>query len=118
MKIHDKYVDMFTEAYLEAAFWTEEQEIGSEPTFFDIDPHALTKVLKDCADFQEQNAQLLENLDDSQCGHDFLLTRNGHGVGFQDRGYPKVVANALSASCDTFGEVWVELGDDGKVYGF
>lgn len=45
---------------------------------------ALTAFIED-----EENWRLLQmaGSDASQTGHDFILTANGHGVGFWDRGY-------------------------------
>lgn len=52
-------------------------------------------------------------------GHDFALTRNGHGVGFWDRdseGLPHVLGAALTGVCKGFPERNLYIGDDGKVY--
>lgn len=52
-------------------------------------------------------------------GHDFALTRNGHGVGFWDReheGLPRELGEALSKVCESFGEFNLYLMDDGKAY--
>lgn len=55
-----------------------------------------------------------ENMEDSQIGHDFTLTRNGHGVGFWDRGLGEV-GDKLTALCKPFGEVSAYVGDDNKI---
>ena len=52
-------------------------------------------------------------------GHDFAMTRNGHGAGFWDRdneGLPRVLGEALTRVCDGFGEANLYIGDDGKAY--
>ena len=53
-------------------------------------------------------------------GHDFALTRNGHGSGFWDReseGLPKFLGGALARVCQKkFHECNLYTGDDGKVY--
>ena len=53
-------------------------------------------------------------------GHDFALTRNGHGVGFWDReseGLPKFLGDALTRVCHKkFNECNLYIGDDGNVY--
>lgn len=52
-------------------------------------------------------------------GHDFALTRNGHGCGFWDRdseGLPKVLGDALTKVCEGFGEANLYVADNGKVY--
>ena len=105
----------FVTAYLEAMFWTEEDEL-SDKDFADLSDEAMAQVQADCDRFQEENEANLSDLDDAQCGHDFWLTRNRHGVGFRDRGYPKGQADALTNSANAAGEVWVYVGDDGKVW--
>lgn len=47
----------------------------------------------------------------AQCGHDFALTRNGHGAGFWDRGYGDV-GDRLTDAARAYGEHSV-LTDDG-----
>lgn len=49
--------------------------------------------------------------DFAQHGHDFALTRNGHGAGFWDRGYGEV-GERLSESARIYGEHSV-ITDDG-----
>lgn len=48
-------------------------------------------------------------------GHDFYLTRNGHGVGFWDRDLGEV-GDWLTAMTKPFREASLYLGDDGNVY--
>ena len=52
-------------------------------------------------------------------GHDFALTRNGHGVGFWDRdseGLPRVLGEALTRVCKGFPARDLYIGDDGRAY--
>ena len=52
-------------------------------------------------------------------GHDFALTRNGHGVGFWDRvndGLPRVLGDALTKVCKGFPPRDLYVGDDGRAY--
>jgi hypothetical protein len=56
----------------------------------DLAPATLEKIKADCAAFQAQAADLLTEAAGrgyslARAGHDFWLTRNGHGVGFWDR---------------------------------
>lgn len=52
---------------------------------------------------------------ESNAGHDFWLTRNGHGAGFWDRDLGDV-GDKLSEASKAAGEVDLYVGDDGKVY--
>lgn len=49
----------------------------------------------------EENWRLLQLSGSSaeQTGHDFILTANGHGTGFWDRGYDTGLGRALSDAC-------------------
>jgi hypothetical protein len=53
-------------------------------------------------------------------GHDFWLTRNGHGAGFWDRNYnPSPLYYAcqnLSGAAKAWGEASLYVGDDGLLY--
>lgn len=119
-------LDRFARAFFEAALWSssdESDDSGGEPldknhSVSDIDEHSLAGLAAECERFQEENATDLEDLDSSQSGHDFWLTRNRHGAGFWDRGYPKDQAQRLTDASHAYGEVDLYLGDpdeDGEV---
>lgn len=118
-------LDDFTAAYIVAALWSttdNADETGGEPldanySVDDIAPESLVKMVADCAAFQAEHADLLARAgDDAQNGHDFWLTRNGHGAGFWDRGYPDPVGDALSEAARRCGAVDLEVGDDGRIH--
>ena len=52
---------------------------------------------------------------DEQIAHDFWLTRNGHGVGFWDRGLGKL-GDLLTDAAKTYGSADLYIGDDGLIY--
>jgi len=118
-------MDAFTRGYLECALWSsndESDESGGEPldanySVEDFAPEALAEAEKDCADFQEANAADLETTgaDDERNGHDFWLTRNGHGAGFWDRGYGEV-GERLTKASKVYGGVDLYVGNDGMVH--
>lgn len=125
-----KYDD-FTKGYLEALFWIgildDEKfenysvESGTGLTLADVDPKALEEIISDCADFQSANAEQLDKYEDisghdlSYAGHDFFLTRNGHGTGFWNRGIGEI-GEALTKAAEVYGTQGLYLGDDGKLY--
>lgn len=126
-------LDEFTEAYVECALWSSsdgdddrslgEGDSGSTDrncrfmTVDDITDDTLAEMVDDCKAFQESFAGLLEQAGNaSRNGHDFWLTRNRHGAGFWDRGYPSDVANALTEHSHAYGSYDLYVGDDGKVY--
>lgn len=127
----------FIAGYLEAALWsssdTRPGEDGGE-TYINLDEYdwadeAAEKLRADCHDFMQRYGRLLERYVRARivssaeytawecAGHDFWLTRNGHGTGFWDgRG---VVGEFLTKRCDwqtEFGGIDLYLGDDEKVY--
>lgn len=51
----------------------------------------------------------------AQMGHDFFLTRCGHGVGFWDRGLGEL-GDRLTEISGEFGDSSLYVGDDGKIY--
>lgn len=117
-------LDLFTRAYIEAAFWSsndESDESGGEPLDVNYGPEDLTvesldKMIEDCRKFQDENAGLLAQAGSSeQNGHDFWLTRNGHGTGFWDRGYPENIGQGLTDAADKYGEVYLYV-NRGKIY--
>lgn len=121
-------LDHFAKAYLEAAFFTDEERLKEEAEESGLDPdehdfewslEAVQSAKDDCDKFQQQAQALLDQAGDvEQNGHDFWYTRNGHGVGFWDRGYPEEVSDALDEICKRFGEKTTYLGNDGQIYFF
>jgi len=91
----------------------------------DIDPETLEQMSRDCAEFQRQNAADLaqyamngkEWSAEAQGGHDFWLSRNGHGAGFFDRdNLPEDARERLQEAAQQWGEVYLYVGDDGKIH--
>lgn len=138
-------LDEFTMAYIEAALWSSLDERNFDdngsplpnaqyPDFLngsfdwgDFSPETLQQIIADCTKFQSDNAALIAEaveLGDYasrewsvavRSGHDFWLTRNGHGVGFWDRGLGNV-GDTLSEAATAYSEVSIYVGDDGLLY--
>lgn len=118
-------LDAFTRAYIEAALWStndESDESGGEPldanySIDDIAPETMEMIVEDCADFQKRFGDLLSeiSLDDGQAGHDFWLSRNGHGAGFFDLDVDEEfehVRDALQDAAESYGEFDLYVGDE------
>jgi len=111
--------------YLEAALWSSGEEFDGY-SISDIDESSINSAREDIKKFLSdlKNAGLLDNLmsemNPSGVGHDFWLTRNGHGAGFWDRDLGEVngkdLGDAVTEVCKTFGEKWPYVGDDKKIY--
>ena len=118
-------MDTFTQAYIEAALWStndESREDGGDPldqnyTVEDIAPETLVKIEADCKKFLD-DAKIVACIGDrvAHAGHDFWLTRNGHGCGFFDGDWPEPDCDYLTDRAHSFGEVYLYVGDDGKIY--
>jgi hypothetical protein len=87
----------------------------------DLNAEALASLTSDAHDFYEAHVADLRasTLDMSQLGHDFWLTRNGHGAGFWDHGHISDEADpALARLTDAskpYGEQSLIVADDGKI---
>lgn len=89
----------------------------------DISDSALKSIEKDCTTFMalaspflaEEN--LLSRFDlEEKAGHDFWLTRCGHGSGFWDGDWTEPAATVLTQIAKDFGNLDPYVGDDNKIY--
>lgn len=105
----------FLQAYVECAAWSSMDDEGKplDQTDAVFAPETLATFQADCQKFLEEN-DVSEN-GESQAGHDFWLTRNGHGCGFWDGDWP-ITGDTLSAASKAYGEVCLYIGDDGLIY--
>ncbi len=124
--------DEFTEAYIICALWasTDDQmpygmPLDDKYDRGDIDREILQRMITDCRNFQMRWQHLLidDNLlvdsctPEEQGGHDFWLTRNGHGAGFWDGDWKKEVGEFLTAYSKKVGGYALYVGDDDKIHG-
>lgn len=123
--------DEFTLAYIECALWStndESNEAGGDPLEDNYGPEdiageTLETMLADCKRFQEENADDIDDGPDDgdynsweRAGHDFWLTRNGHGAGFWDGDWEEAAGERLTEASKAFGEVYLYVGDNGTIY--
>jgi hypothetical protein len=127
--------DPFMNGYFECLFFTEEDSLseswleayGEEPedddygsvdvSEFAFTARGLKQIISDCKDFKAACAEEGLDLDkwgQSKAGHDFWLTRNGHGAGFWDRG--RKDGDALTKIAKSFGAINVAVGETGDLY--
>ncbi len=127
-------LDKFTEAYIDCALWSENDEStpeGGVPfddnyTQDDIDDDTLRTIIADCERFQKEN---LLDITDENClliksclaeemaGHDFWLTRSRHSTGFWDGCWKEEAGERLTKASEAFDKFHLYLGDDGKIHG-
>lgn len=120
-------LDAFTRSYMETAIWSSTDE-NSEPLdenyeIEDFAPETKKQMIEDCKSFQEANSEWLVNEHCNKpfdcmtrAGHDFWLTRNGHGAGFWDGDWSKDADKALTTCSKAYGAVDLYVGDDGLIY--
>jgi hypothetical protein len=129
--------DPFMSGYLECIAFTEESALQEEwnrqreqleedsdeeldlPDYFDwsysdIDAKSLKSIIEDCENFMDECAEADIDLEEDwgleQAGHDFWLTRNGHGAGFWDRG-KGALGDKLSKIAEAYGSVDTLIAD-------
>lgn len=114
-------MEEITRAYLECALWasTDDTEgdipMDRDHDLADLAPCAVKRAAADCARFLAENDRHI-GAEHVAAGHDFWLTRNGHGAGFWDGDWPKADGEALTAAAHAFGECYLYVGDDGRIY--
>jgi hypothetical protein len=115
-------LDTFTRAYISAAFFTstvgEGEPMDKSYTSADLAPETRARMIADAERFQEENNDDLVEGSAEQAGRDFWYTRNGHGAGFWDGGWPEPEATRLTDAAHAFGQYDLLVGDDGEVYGY
>ena len=129
----DPTIDKMVTQYLVTALWSSNDETdpntGGDPLdrnfdISDIDEKSIARAEKDCREFYKQAEVLLgkhgveiTDLDPEMLGHDFWLSRNGHGTGFFDADYldEKEVRDEMQKLARGFGEknpfLTGEIGD-------
>jgi hypothetical protein len=127
--------DDFLRGYLDCALWTgtdESNDAGGDPLDqnYDVEdfaPESVERASAECEAFQKENAADLAAFyevwpkspdgasKEAFAGHNFWLTRNGHGTGFWDRDAGEA-GDQLTKASGKAGERYVYIGDDGKLW--
>lgn len=116
-------LDDFVRGYIEAAFFTAPEDEGLDDLgFHDLPQETVEQVIEECEEFVRDNAADLDTLyeadpdyGEAEAGRDFWFTRNGHGVGYWDRGFTGDAAEAaesLTQASEAWGEVYLGKDDD------
>jgi hypothetical protein len=112
-------LDDFTAQYINTALWSSVDDSGEaldkKKDMTHIDEMAMKQMIDDCRKFQEDNWDLISD-DVSKAGHDFWLTRNGHGAGFWDGDWPKEIGEELTRISKSFGTCDLFVSDDGLIF--
>ena len=115
-------LDRFTWGFIDTLLWSNTDnadEYGGEPLSDNYDVHDFTKeslkeIIEICKDFRESNEALLNAAyeatrnGESRAGHDFALTKNGHGAGFWDGDWGEY-GDALTEASEAYGPDHVDV---------
>lgn len=108
-------LENFVTGYIDCAIWTGTDEAGrridDQYDADDLSLDARSEMAADCEAFVNANLADLARIDASQAGHDFWMSRNGHGAGFWDRGHGEV-GNRLHKAAKVYGSQDLYVGDD------
>lgn len=117
-------MNAFLSGYIMAIYFTDTGD-GEQPSSeIEMSDAAFQRAYQECFAFQSANACLLtdayarDGYSEERAGHDFWLTRNGHGTGYWDRNELEAddLGQRLSGATKLFGECWTTEGDDGLLY--
>jgi hypothetical protein len=112
--------EKFLAAYIECALWSsmgtdlEGNELESLQGF-DLAEETEIAMERDCLAFWVANEEHITD-DPDLAGHDFWLTRCGHGAGFWDGDWPEPQATILVNASKAAGNVDLYIGDDGLIH--
>lgn len=98
-------IERFRAAYFEAIDFTELGEEGQPPHGTKLTLLSKARATNACANFFEAYKKEIGEAVE-QAGHDFWLTRQGHGTGFWDRPkiYGTAAAERMAQACKAIGE--------------
>lgn len=120
--MNDPYADKAFEAYVECALWAstgqDDKPLDANYDASDLAPEASASMRAELGDFLgllERERIDFSAVSAEQMGHDFWLTRNGHGAGFWDRGLGDL-GDTLTKWAHSHGSSDLYVGDDNKVY--
>ncbi len=114
----EEFLNRALHHYKAAAAWSSTDEetgdpIDSRPTD-GWAPGALEKSREELARFIARAGSDLADMCPSQVGHDFWLTRNGHGAGFWDRDLGEL-GDRLTKLAEEFGERYCYIDSNNQV---
>lgn len=106
--------EIFISAYLEAIDFTECGDIGQPEHGAELCEVFKRESVIDCLSFYGRIACYISDDQIVQAGHDFWLTRNGHGAGFWDGDWPKY-GDMFTKWAQGYGEAYAQFEDyDGE----
>jgi hypothetical protein len=105
----------FERGYVACALWSSGEEFD-DMGIADLNAQTFARMRKDCREFLKQcepewiadssfiGKRSSESPIEARAGHDFWLTRSGHGAGFWDGDWQEPAASGLDKLARSFGE--------------
>ena len=118
----------FTQATIEALYFTETGEDDQPAKDAEMDEECRLDIEADCRSWWRRygcfvmteacicNRHGESHSKAAQAGHDFWLTRNGHGAGFWDGDWSDNYATMFTKGAQEYGIFNVLKGDDGNIH--
>jgi hypothetical protein len=112
---------LFYDGFLDCALWAttgdDERPLDTTYDIQDIAKETMDALYNECWDFYNANYDDLceQGGTFEQWGHDFFLTKCGHGTGYWDRG-TGAVGERLTTAAKVYGPTDLYVGDDGNLY--
>ena len=108
----------FEVAAAEAMHFTDLSNPDQDVYNLDLADETSDRFQADCKSFWYRARCYFDagEIDDKQAGHDFWLTRNGHGAGFWDGDVKEPYGEMLTKIANSYGPFELYTGDDGTVY--
>lgn len=121
-------LDQFHMSYVQTALWSSTNPNNDDSLDngeYEMSDELESEMLADCEAFLAVHADTIRDCKTARndgssnftmAGHDFWLTRCGHGAGFWDGDYSEPHATILTNASKKAGNVDLYVGDDGKIY--
>lgn len=114
----------FVKGYIMAIYFTDTGDLDQPSSEIELSKEAIQNACEDCDLFRSVNAAMLaeaynrEGYSEQRAGHDFWLTRNGHGAGYWDRNELEAagLGGRLTKAARAFGVRESYEGDDGCLH--
>ena len=118
----------FTEATIEALYFVDTGDDGQPSNDAEMSDETRLDLEADCRSFWHRFGCFImcdacvivrgsgEYTKAQQAGHDFWMTRNGHGVGFWDGDWSDNYSDMLTKGAKAYGRFEIYAGDDGLIY--
>ena len=129
MSFTDEQLESFKQAYIQTMLWSTNDEsdepLDSNYSEDDLSDEALERIDAECKAFlyrvscfitADPSVEFGPDFDLwGRAGHDFWVTRCGHGAGFWDGDWP-IYGDMLTKAAQSFGGIDPYVGDDGEIY--